>query len=295
MVTNNNRNPNLEIPPDFRAPGYAPIRLALITQHQDDENPLDEDGAAQQLLDAWEAERQDRQATWDERVAEEERTREETEAENRREEEEARRQEEKKKKSKFPPLVLGVPPPKDSISRPYQHAIDKLRDLEFVELWFFSFAGCQAAKNDISAEDNDALSITQEGGNIQLKRSSVNTSWKHLLIPDDQLSWKDLLQARNTFLEWMAKTEWPQLYLIMFTNFYCQLELRNELHQSHGHGEKILILYHARARRAWYDALKAKELFDISVFQEEWMSQAHKEVWDRIHMQEIRKFQDKVA
>ena len=81
----------------------------------------------------------------------------------------------------------------------------------------------------------------------------------------------------------------------MFTNFYCKLKLQSELRQPHGHGEKILILYHARARREWFDAARLKNLFDISVIDEDWMVEAHKEMWDNVHTQEIRKVEEKVT
>ena len=50
-------NPGLETPPNFQAPGYAPIRQTLIARSRDGNDEIDDEGAAQQLLDAWEAER----------------------------------------------------------------------------------------------------------------------------------------------------------------------------------------------------------------------------------------------
>ena len=293
-MTTPNGNPSSETPPDFRAAGFAPIRRALITQNQTDGNELDDEGAAKQLLDVWEDDRQSRQMAWEEAAAEVERERAEAEAERSREEEETRKAEEKKKKTKFPPLVPGLPPPKGSGFRPCQKAINKLENLEFVELWFFTFAGCQITKDAALSEEDSTLSLTQENGNIQLRRSTSTASYKHLIIPDEHLTWKDLLQAKNVFLEYIARNGWPKPYLQMFTDFYCRLELRSELRQAHGHGEKVLILYHARARREWFDSVRLKSPFDISVFDEDWMTEAHKEMWDNVHMQGIRNIEEKV-
>lgn len=80
----------------------------------------------------------------------------------------------------------------------------------------------------------------------------------------------------------------------MFTEFYCKLELRSELWESHGNGEKTLILYHARARREWFDSIWCKTPFDISIIHEPWMTEAHKKMWDGVHMQEIQKAGEKV-
>ena len=81
----------------------------------------------------------------------------------------------------------------------------------------------------------------------------------------------------------------------MFTNFYCTLELRSELRQAHRFGERILILYHARARREWFALAKSgKSPFDISVIEDDWMTEAHKEMWDNVHMQEIRNIKEEV-
>ena len=74
-MANPSRNPSLDVPPDFQTVGYTLICQALIAQNPGDENDLDDEGAARQLLDAWEEERQTRQAAWDEAATEEERER----------------------------------------------------------------------------------------------------------------------------------------------------------------------------------------------------------------------------
>jgi len=288
------KNPNLDTPPNFQAAEYNLIRRALIAQNQTDGTELDDEGAARLLLDAWEEERQVRQTAWDEAGAAEERERAEAEAERLREEDEARKTEEQKKGTKFPTLTPGLPPPKGSGFRPCQKAIAKLENAEYVELWFFSFAGCQITKNAAISDEDGTLSLTQENGNIQLRRSTSIASYKHLIVPDEQLTWKDLLQAKNVFLEYIAKGGWPEPYLRMFADFYCKLELRSELRQSHGNGEKILILYHARARREWFDSVRLKKPFDISVIVEDWMTEAHTEMWDIVHTQEMKRVEDKV-
>ena len=288
------KNPNLDTPPNFQAAEYNLIRRALITQNQANGIVTDEEGAAKLLLDAWEEERQVRQTAWDEASAAEERERAEAEAERLREEDEARKAEEQKKGAKFPTLVPGLAPPKGSGFRPCQKAITKLENVEFVELWFFSFAGCQITKNAAITDEDGTLSLTQENGNIQLRRSTSTASYKHLIVPDEQLTWKDLLQAKNVFLECIAKGGWPEPYLQMFSDFYCKLELRSELRQSHGNGEKILILYHARARREWFDSVRLKRPFDISVIVDDWMAEANAEMWGLVHSQEMKRVEDKV-
>ena len=293
-MTNRGRNPSLDAPPDFQSAGYTLIRQALIAQKPGDENDLDDEGAARQLLDAWEEERQTRQAAWDEAAAEGERERAEAEAERLREEDEMRKGEEKKRKTKFPTLILGTLPQKDSGFRPDRKAITRLENLEFVELWFFTFAGCQTTKN-ANLSEGGTLSIMQENGNIRLRRSSTMASYQHLIVPDESLSWKDLLQGKSVFLECIAKGGWAEIYLEMFTNFYCTLELRSELRQAHGFGERILVLYHARARREWFaSAQSSRGPFDISIIEDDWMTEARKEMWDNVHMQEIRKVKEEV-
>ena len=289
-MANLGRDPRLEPPPNFQTDGYATIRQNLIAQNQTDDMELDDEWAVKQLLDAWEVDRQARQAVWDEAVAREEQERTDAEAERLREEDETRKAEEKKRKAKFPPIKPGSLPPKDSGFRPCEKAITKLKNREFIELWFFTFSGCQATKEAVSSIDDSTLSLTQEDGNFQLRRSASTATYKHLIIPDDRLTWEDLLEAKNVFLEQIAKHGWPDEYLEMFTNFYSALELRPELCQANGHGKRILIIYHARARREWFTSP-----FDINTFDEDWMNEAYKEMWDGLHMQEIRKVEEKVT
>ena len=284
------RDPRLEPPPNFQTDGYATIRQNLIAQNQTDDTELDDEWAAKQLLNAWEVDRQARQVAWDEAIAREEHERTEAEAERLREDNEMRKAEEKKRKAKFPPIKPGSLPPKDSGFGPCEKAIAKLKNQEFIEFWFFTFSGCQATKEAVSSIDDSTLSLTQEDGNFQLHQSASTASYKHLIIPDDRLTWEDLLEAKNVFLEQIAKHGWPEEYLEMFTNFYSALELRPELRQANGHGKKILIIYHARARREWFTSP-----FDINTFDEDWMNEAYKEMWDGLHMQEIRKAEEKVT
>ena len=158
-----------------------------------------------------------------------------------------------------------------------------------MEFWFFTFSGCQAMKEAVSSTDNSTLSLMQEDRNFQLCQLASTASYKHLIIPNDCLTWEDLLEA-NIFLEQIAKHSWPEEYLEMFTNFYSALELCPKLCQANRHGKKILIIYHARARREWFTSM-----FDISTFDEDWMNEVYKEMWDGLHMQEIWKVEEKVT
>jgi len=141
-----NGNPSLETPPSFQSAAFTQIRQGIIAQGQAAGIEIDDEGAANQLLEAWETDRAGRQVTWNEAVETEERERAEAEAERSREENKLKKAEEKKKKRRFPTLTPGLPPPKDTGFRPCRAAIAKLENVEFVELWFFTFAGCQATK-----------------------------------------------------------------------------------------------------------------------------------------------------
>jgi hypothetical protein len=72
-MTNPEINPSLKIPPNFQAPGYAPIQQVLIAQGQADREAQDEKWAKQQLLAAWEKDRLARQEAWDKAASQEER------------------------------------------------------------------------------------------------------------------------------------------------------------------------------------------------------------------------------
>ena len=76
----------------------SPIRRVLITQNQTDGNELDDEGAAKQLLDVWEDDRQSRQMAWEEAAVEAERERAKAEAENH----ERRRREKQRRRRKRP-------------------------------------------------------------------------------------------------------------------------------------------------------------------------------------------------
>ncbi|KAF8973554.1 hypothetical protein BDZ97DRAFT_1775694, partial [Flammula alnicola] len=163
----------------------------------------------------------------------------------------------------------NLPPPSTAIPRPSTFAINKLRELEYVELYYFTPEGlAEAATHDHSAT-RDALTFAQIDGTTILRPSSTSNPSPNV-VPDDALTWRQMTIAKTTLLHWMASTGWANKYIAALDKFYICLEAHQIRFEPDG--EASLLQYQAEVRREWHDALDPQSpipAFDISRINED--------------------------
>ncbi|KAH8993351.1 hypothetical protein EDB83DRAFT_2239078 [Lactarius deliciosus] len=147
-------------------------------------------------------------------------------------------------------------------ARPAPYTINKLNNLEYVELDYFTTKGCNEASTDASGVvSQDTLAFTQLDGTITVRPLAVVRSSRNIRN-DEDLSWEEMLQAKNVMLRYMAKsTTWPDIHAQSLAAFYVALEMHPRTAQPNG--KHALLLYQSRARREWFVALKQTEGFNI--------------------------------
>ncbi len=115
--------------------------------------------------------------------------------------------------------------------------------------------GCREANADTSKSiSQDTLTFTQLEDTIVIHPLAALRPSRTIRNNED-LSWEEMLQAKNTMLHFMAKSAvWPMANAESLAAFFIALELHPRVLQING--KKALLLYQSQARREWFDALK---------------------------------------
>ncbi|KAJ3753278.1 hypothetical protein EV360DRAFT_74638 [Lentinula raphanica] len=277
--------------PDFTSNRHATSRRGLI---RDPESPdiQNDEQAAQFLRAQWEEDhahlinRYQAQIQADEAEAAQKRQ-EEEEAAKRKEEEqhqhdlEVAQKQEKRRAPLFdfqPGIVIDTLP--DHL---HPYALKRVNQRKFVGLWYFTADTYQEATEHrqkpemnvfkLAAEDEDnrggrAAPFTLLGTHSE--RPSPNAKL------DKDLTWEQILRAKTTFLDALPGRGYPEKFIDMFAKFYVNMELHLELKKPEG--DKIMILYHAEMRRAWYLANQQGKTFDLATISERILQQCKEEI-----------------
>ncbi|KAH9019481.1 hypothetical protein EDB85DRAFT_1896623 [Lactarius pseudohatsudake] len=270
-----NSDPNQEVCPNFESDGWEFLRQSMIDAHQG-LNLLTGDEALEQ--DRAAHEEQDRVALEAEAAQDAQR---EKEAEDQRREAEKK----KPKMNTFDPrrcLRAWIEP------RPAQYAINKINNLEWVKLDYFTLKGCRDAAADSNKSSNqDTLAFTQLGGTIAMRPLTAMAPARGIRN-DEDLSWLELMEAKNSMLHFIAKSgAWPAENAEALAAFFVVLDVHPIRVQANG--RKALLLYQSRVRREWFDALGRNEGFNIEIISEDLLQTISDDLNTRIQEERIEK------
>lgn len=84
------------------------------------------------------------------------------------------------------------------------------------------------------------------------------------------------MRAKSSFLNALPLGDFTEDFVKMFAGFYTGMDVHPELREENG--DRVLALYHAEMRRAWYEFFELKEPFDLAVFSEETLEKCRMEV-----------------
>ncbi|KAJ3748575.1 hypothetical protein DFH05DRAFT_1388949 [Lentinula detonsa] len=281
--------------PDFAGAAYGFVRRALVADPDTPDVTTDEE-AAQKLRGQWEIENNtlrtqfQAQTQADEQLADNNRrlaqeAREQAELEQQQREVEVAKEREKKRTPLYD-FNSGV-----GITSIPQHlhpyAEKRVSQRKFVELWYFTPEASQEAKEHRSTVDTNRLELAadneeQKGTTAFTLLSTHSTRPSNNVVPDAKLSWSQIQLAKTPFIECLRPTgNYPDKYIAMFASFYTNMEMHNELRKPEG--ARVMALYHAEMRRAWYLAADHGEPFDLSVFSETVLQECRNEMWTQAH------------
>lgn len=277
-------NPHLEAMPDHTGPHYQVLRDALV------QNGMPIDQAIQVLDNAWIMDRDARILAWDQQVADDA---------------EAAQQQVLQQQAPEGPVPLAPPVLEEDVAdvekkkpkmkdfddattvgnyiapRPAQYALRRIEDFEYVELWYLTTEGCSDASQHQLTQHDDAFGLAKVDDMVTLKSFSSIRASKNV-VPDAELSFRQMSMAKNAFIPLMAKYQWSQKAITAFAQLFTQLEL-HPLRQRE-YGERALITYQARVRREWHDQLKLGSAFNIGIINESLLQSTYKELLDQAQL-----------
>jgi hypothetical protein len=278
-------NPHLEIIPDHAGPHYVVLRDALT------HNGMTPEEAIQALDDSWTQNHTARVQAWDQQVAEDEAAAAAVDPAQQDPQvppdlplpgEE--RAEGEKKKLKMKDFDEATTVGNYIAPRPAQYALRRVEDFEYVELWYFTPEGCSDATQLQLAQHDDTFGLTKVDDVVALKSISSLKASRNV-IPDTELSFRQVSMAKNTFIPLMTKYAWTEKAINAFAQLFTQLEL-HPLRQRE-FGERALITYQARVRREWHDQLRLGSAFNIGILNEDLLQSIYRELLDKAQLRSL--------
>lgn len=219
----------------FEGPEWDFLRQPMIDAHIGDD-PLTIEEATQCMREAWTQENDCRVDAWNAQLEQDHAEQEEIDrlaqeeqeaqcARHKREAEEQHREAEKKK-PKFEPFDPERPINSMIELRPAPYALGKIRGFKYIELDYFTLKGCREAMTDTSMSiSQDTLAFAQVNNIISIQPMAAIRPSKHIRN-DEDLSWEEMLGAKNTMLHFIAKSgAWPASHMESLASFYVNLEL----------------------------------------------------------------------
>lgn len=235
--------------------------------------------AAQQTAD-----QQDEQARTAQQQAEEARDAEDME----RRSADAAEEERKKYKQKFIPVPDRPLTADLLIYAIAESARITLRKAEFVELYFCTPQGIQAALRN-PRRMLEASSVGQdEDGNLTLTSRAAIQAAKGL-IEDDDLTMEQFCLATPIFLQQAALAGWPEDRICMFAQFWDALQNHQWRWNIDPLRARALIRYQAVQRRRWHVAMQnVGQGYSLAVISESILSQTYEEVyWEERNLKDL--------
>jgi len=156
------------------------------------------------------------------RLAQEDEMRHQEEEEHLKEDE---RREQEKRKPKINNFDKARMVADHVMPRPSQFTISKLKSFNFVELWYFTDEGCAEAQDTSKAQSDDAYGLTKVDDLITLKPVASFKALRNV-VPDANLTWRQMNIGKNTLLWYMDQCDWPQKHVQSFTHFYFNIEIK---------------------------------------------------------------------
>ena len=213
-------NPHLEVIPDHAGPHYDILRNVLI---QTGMTPAQ---AVEALDNSWTQNHGARVQAWDQQEA--------NDAAALMGQQQAQQQDQpqaplglqveegagvEKKKAKMKDFDDAVTVGNYIAPRPAQYALRRIEDFEYVELWYFTSEGCSDATQHQLTQYDDAFGLTKVDDMVALKSVSSLKASKNV-VPDAELSFRQMSMAKNAFIPLMSKHHWSDKAINAFAQLF---------------------------------------------------------------------------
>ncbi len=288
-------DPNTDECPAYGDVEFEAVREMIIAGHRG-QIALTNEEAVEKLKTAWQRAQERKVDLWNEQVLQDQTAREEEERaeqelaiqrrqEKAKEEEDAKREAERKK-PKINDFDLDMVVPGHITSRPSSYALNKIKNLQYVELDYFTVKGCNEALLERELTSNhDTMGLTRVD-NVATFQPIASLKPSKSARRDEELLWEEMVFAKNKMLEHMANFgTWPAAHIKATMMLFVELE--NHPIRAQHLGNRIMVTYAARARRQWFDMLELNQGFNLGKIGVDLMRNVSDEVQDEARQREI--------
>lgn len=274
-------NPHLADCPDFDDDTFNVLVEPMIGPDRTREQ------AIEILKVAWHTQNDRRRAQWDAQILADQRPGNDPGAQEGAHREQPRALEDTEANRRKP--KLGDFPSNTSIRnevtlKPSAFAINKLRDMKYIELYCFTPAGCRDHANQRLSTADEAFGftygITPDGSasnSLTLKPVSA-LAHPGKIIPDENLTWEQVRDAKACFLRHVMEAGWDHKHVDALALFFINLDNHPSIITPEG--KQALVWYQAHAREDWHRKLGTADAFDISVLNDTLLSSFKKKADD---------------
>ncbi|TEB23454.1 hypothetical protein FA13DRAFT_1766210 [Coprinellus micaceus] len=252
------QDPNIEVIPNFDSEVFKAVFQPLVTEDKTLEDIIAD------TKKAWEEEHQRKVEQWEQQ-------------------EELDRMERAEREKKKPKLKAFVPHKvvaTITAPRAPQYAINKLRNLDIPEMYYFTQEGCEEARLQDRTTSSSAMTLTQGEDGLMLTLAVAHKP-SAKVIPDHLLSYRQMMIAKTGLLAAMSnELVWPRAVITALASLF--LEMDNHSLRREVHGEEALVIYMVEVRREWHEQLKSADEnvqpFNISVVNEERIQRIYRDI-----------------
>ncbi|KAG1809128.1 uncharacterized protein BJ212DRAFT_1302695 [Suillus subaureus] len=150
----------------------------------------------------------------------------------------AEEQWEAEKKPKINNFYAGVVVTDVLIPCPSQYALQKIKSMEYVELWYFSPEGCQEAADSSRSTAEDSFGLVKVDGYVAFKPIAAFKA-SHKALQDHDLPWHQFDMAKTSFLVHINKCGWLDKHQQALALFFTLIT--NHEHRIRPRGKKTLL------------------------------------------------------
>jgi hypothetical protein len=282
------QDPRLEILPNHAGPHYNGICQLLQN------TGLTLEQAVQSLNDLWTQSCEERIQAWDQQVLNDNVAAEEAQCLRQEEEQlllqqeqqnlENERIEAEKKKPKMNDFQETTMVGNYIAPCPSQYALHRLKNFEYLELWYLTQEGCADAAQHQHMQNDDTFGLTKVDNVVALRQVSALRASKNV-VPDVSLSFRQMSIAKTALIQQMTKFQWPNKAITALAEFFTNLEV-HPYHQRE-FGEQALLTYQVWVWQNWHDTLKQNSAFNIALLNEDLLQSIYKEVVTKAQIQSL--------
>jgi hypothetical protein len=260
------RNPHLMDCPDFSGDAFAILVESMVGPDRTREQ------AIEGLKTAWHAQNLRSRELWDAQLLADQIRQNEPNVQNAALEEQpqlANDATDVRKKPKLGAFAATASIGNEISLKPSTFAINKLREMKYIELYCFSPAGCRDHANQRLSTADEAFGFTygisadgSASNSLTLKPVSA-LAHPRKITPDEDLTWEQVRDAKACYLSHVMEAGWDRTHVDALVSFFINLD--NHSYNDTPEGKQALVWYQAHAREEWHRKLGTTESFNLAI------------------------------